>query len=109
MRLDHFSSVSSFLACFPLVSSHLKLNLTTIEKSTCTSFQRFPPPSAQLPVIGAPSDIGTESELLMVWRTQAFYWGYALESMGAELVMREGIFLFSLISMRRVLSGTLPR
>ena len=41
----------------------------------------------------------------MVWRTQAFYWGYALESMGAELVMREGIFLFSLISMRRVLSG----
>ena len=26
----------------------------------------------------------------MVWRTQAFYWGYALESMGAELVAREG-------------------
>ena len=78
------------LSLLPACEQSLEAQFNDDRKKYAYLIPTLPPPSAQLPVIGAPSDIGTESELLMVWRTQAFYWGYALESMGAELVMREG-------------------
>ena len=49
----------------------------------------YPSAEIALPDLGSASDIGTQSELLMAWRTQAYYWGYAFEAFGLELVARE--------------------
>ena len=90
MRLAHFFFGLMVFSLLPACEQSLEAQFNDDRKKYAHLIPTLPPPTAQLPVIGAPSDIGTESELLMVWRTQAFYWGYALESMGAELAAREG-------------------
>ena len=49
----------------------------------------LPSSDVALPALGPPSDIGSESALLTNWRTQAFYWDYALRAFATELTVRE--------------------
>ena len=49
----------------------------------------LPSLDSALPTLGPASDIGSESTLITNWRTQAFYWSYALESLAGALSVRE--------------------
>ena len=49
----------------------------------------LPSLDSALPTLGPASDIGSESTLITNWRTQTFYWTYALESLAAALNVRE--------------------
>ena len=69
------------------VSSEAQLNAD--RKKYDFLIPTLPPLEIALPALGPPSDIGSESELLTNWRTQAFYWSYALEALRGELVIRE--------------------